>query len=72
MSWFPRKKDPVVQTPELPAWQAEVDRKYNELFPNGLTQEQIEDADRTMWHEGYYCGLCGKFMPISSFPHPHE
>ncbi len=50
---------------ELDYWEA----RFNELFPDGLTQEQIEEANREMWKDNkFYCGKCG-FLPISDYPH---
>ena len=29
------------------------EQRYDELFPNGLTQEEVEEANREMWENAY-------------------
>jgi hypothetical protein len=46
------------------------DERYNELFPDGMTQEQIDEANREMWKgDTFYCGGCDRHLPISEYPH---
>ena len=46
------------------------DRRYDELFPDGMTQEQTDEANRMMWKGNtFYCGGCNRHVPISEYPH---
>lgn len=48
----------------------DIDERFRQMFPNGLTQEQIDTANQEMWKDNtFYCGSCNKHIPISEYPH---
>lgn len=55
----------------------DIDERFRKMFPNGLTQQQIDEANRVMWKatthnsrtgDTFFCGICGE-LPISQYPH---
>ena len=42
-----------IQRQDLDYWQIPVEERFNELFPEGLTQEQVDEASREMWRNCY-------------------
>ncbi len=50
------------------AW--DIDERFRKVFPNGLTQEQIDKANKEMWKQDtYFCGSCNKRIAITEYPH---
>lgn len=37
---------------DLDYWQS-VEQQFAKLYPNGMTQEQIDDANQEMWRNAY-------------------
>lgn len=54
----------------------DIDARFREMFPDGLTRQQIDEANRVMWNgtvqtsteDTFFCGICGE-LPISQYPH---
>lgn len=41
----------------------DIDERFRQMFPSGLTQEQIDEANMVMWKDrtfcvGHTCGYC--------------